>query len=143
MGPIVCATRGGKASRRTQEQAIALAHERGDRLIFLFIADTTFTRPNNQALAQALTDELERLGSRLLCIAQARAHQQGIEADMVVRHGPVREAIENFLREVQASTLILGAPQAGSAEQIFAPGEMSQFAQEIHAATGVEVIIVG
>ena len=27
MGPIVCATRGGEASRRTQERAIALARE--------------------------------------------------------------------------------------------------------------------
>ncbi len=34
MGPIVCATRGSEASRRTQERAITLAQERGAPLIF-------------------------------------------------------------------------------------------------------------
>ena len=59
MGPIVCATRGGEASRRTQEMAIALARERGAPLIFFFVVDTNFARPANQALAEALVDDLE------------------------------------------------------------------------------------
>ena len=142
MGPIVCATRGGDASRRTQERAIALARERGDALIFLFVADTNFAHPASQALADALVDELERLGRRLLCIARARAEEQGISADIVVRHGAVRQAIEDFLREVQASTLFLGAPGTGSENKTFSPGELPQFAQEINANTGVEVFVV-
>lgn len=141
MGPIVCATRGGEASRRTQERAIALAHERGDPLIFFFVADTNFTQPANEALAEALADELEQLGRRLLCIAQARAHEQGVSADMVVRRGVLRRAIEDFLREVNASTLVIGGPQTDSETGAFAPGEVSQFAQEIHMATGAEVVV--
>ena len=142
MGPIVCATRGGEASRRTQERAIALARERGVPLLFLFVADTNFTRPANQALAEALADELERLGRRLLCIAQARAREQKVEADMVVRQGPVRQTIEDFLQEVNASMLVLGVPRTGLGAQAFAPGELPQFAQEIRAATGVVVVVV-
>lgn len=142
MGPIVCATRGGEASRHSQERAIALAQERGAPLIFFFVVDTNFTQPANEALAEALDDELERLGRRLLCIAQARAHEQGVPADMVVRHGALRQTIENFLREVNASTLVLGAPQAGSETRAFAPNEIPQFAQDIRAATGVEVLVV-
>jgi nucleotide-binding universal stress UspA family protein len=142
MGPIVCATRGGEASRRSQERAIALARERGDSLIFLFVADTNFAQPANQALAEALADELERLGGRLLCIAQARAQEQGISADMVVRRGGIRQTIEDFLREVQASTLILGTSGTGSEKKTFSPGELPQFAQDIGAATGVEVLVV-
>jgi nucleotide-binding universal stress UspA family protein len=142
MGPIICATRGGEASRRTQERAIALAQERGDPLIFLFVADTNFTHPANEALAEALADELEHLGRRLLCIAQARAQEQGISAEMVVRRGSVRQTIESFLREQRASILVLGAPRSDSEKQTFSPGEMPQFAQEITKNTGVEVIVV-
>ncbi|HIQ01546.1 MAG TPA: hypothetical protein EYH30_05385, partial [Anaerolineales bacterium] len=42
MGKILCATRGGEASYRTQDAAIALARERGDSLIFLYVVDTHF-----------------------------------------------------------------------------------------------------
>jgi nucleotide-binding universal stress UspA family protein len=142
MGPIVCATRGGEASRRTQEQAIALALEGGLPLIFLFVADTNFANPANEAIAQALADELEQLGKRLLCIAQSRAREQGLDADIEVRRGSVRQAIEGFLKEVNAQTLILGAPQSNSEPQTFAPDELPHFAQEIQASTGVEVVVV-
>jgi len=142
MRPIVCATRGGEASRRSQERAIALARERGEPLIFLFVVDTNFAHPANQALAEALADELERLGRSLLCIAQARAGEQGIAAEMVVRHGGVRQAIQDFLREVNAGTLVLGAPVTGSEKRMFAPGELPQFARQISLTTGVEVILV-
>jgi nucleotide-binding universal stress UspA family protein len=142
MAPIVCATRGGEASRRTQERAITLAHQRAEPLIFLFVADTNFTQPANEALAEALADELEQLGRRLLCIAQARAHEQGVSADMVVRRGVLRQAIEDFLCEVNASALVIGGPQTDSETRAFAPGEVAQFAQEIHVATGVEVVVV-
>jgi nucleotide-binding universal stress UspA family protein len=142
MGPIVCATRGGEASRRTQERAIALARERGASLIFLFVADTNFAQPSNASLAEALADELERLGRGLLCIAWTRAEEQGVSADMVVRHGAVRRAIEDFLREVQASTLVLGAPGTGSEKKTFSRGELPRFAQQINANTGVEVVVV-
>ena len=142
MGAIVCATRGGEASRHSQERAIALARERGVPLIFLFVADTTATRLANPALAQALADELEGLGRRLLSIAQARAQEQGVTAGVVVRRGAVRLEIADFLRQVQADTLILGAPGSGSEKRAFSPGELPEFAREISAATGVQVIVV-
>ena len=143
MGPIVCATRGGEASRRSQERAIALARETGDPLIFLFVADTNFAQPSNASLADALIDELERLGRGLLHIARSRAEKQDISAEMVVRHGAIRQTIVEFLREVQASALVLGAPGTGTEKKTFSPGELPQFAQEINASTGVEVIVVG
>jgi nucleotide-binding universal stress UspA family protein len=143
MGPIVCATRGGEASRRTQERAIALARETGAPLIFLFVADTNFAQPSNSSLADALADELERLGRGLLYIARSRAEEQDVLAQMVVRRGAIRQTIIEFLREVQASALVLGAPGTGTEKKAFSPGELPQFAQEISASTGVEVIVVG
>jgi nucleotide-binding universal stress UspA family protein len=111
-------------------------------LIFLFVADTSAIRPANPAQAQALADELEGLGRRLLSIAQARAREQGIAADTAVRRGAVWQAIEDFLREVQASVLVLGAPGTSSERNAFGLGESSQVTQNIHASTGVEVIVV-
>jgi nucleotide-binding universal stress UspA family protein len=143
MGPIVCATRGGEASRRTQERAIALARETRAPLIFLFVADTNFAQPSNSSLADALADELERLGRGLLYIARSRAEEQDVSAEMVVRHGAIRQAIVEFLREVQAGALVLGAPGTGTEKKAFSPGELPEFAQEINASTGVEVIVVG
>ena len=39
MKRIVCATRGGEASRRAQERAISLAKELEAELIFLYVTD--------------------------------------------------------------------------------------------------------
>jgi nucleotide-binding universal stress UspA family protein len=142
MGTIVCATRGSEASRRTQEQAIALAQERGDLLIFLFIVDTALVRPANKDMADIVIDELERLGRRLLCIAQARARERGVEAEMAIRHGDVQQGVESFLREVSADTLLIGAPRSGAEHPAFDPSALDEFAERLRANIGTEVIIV-
>ncbi len=143
--PIVCATRGGEASRRAQERAIALAREQGAPLIFLFVVDTGPLKPSKE-LAGVLADELEQLGASLLCIAQARAREHGVEAEMVVRRGAVRLALESFLREVDAGTLVIGAPERSErgAEHppVFDPAGIDHFAAQIRAGLGVEVIVV-
>jgi nucleotide-binding universal stress UspA family protein len=141
MRPIVCATRGGEASRRTQERAIALALEQGAPLIFLFVADTSAMKPA-KGLVDVLADELEQLGGSLLCIAQARAHEQGVEAEMAVRRGALRPALESFLREVDAGTLVIGAPERGTERPVFDPAGMDHFAGQIRAGLRVEVVVV-
>jgi nucleotide-binding universal stress UspA family protein len=144
--PIVCATRGGEASRRAQERAIALAREQEAPLIFLFVADTTpmsMKMKPSKDLADLLADELEQLGGSLLCIAQARAHEHGVEADMIVRRGAVRPALESFLREVDAGTLVIGAPERNAEHPpVFDPAGMDHFAAQIRADLGVEVVVV-
>jgi nucleotide-binding universal stress UspA family protein len=142
MGPIVCATRGGEASRRTQERAIALAKERDAPLIFLCAVDPGFAGPVNEELSTALADELRRLGRSLLCIAQARAREQGVEAQTHVRCGPARQIIEEYLQEVDASVLLIGSPQTDTQRQAFDAEEMHRFAEALRQTTDVEVIIV-
>jgi nucleotide-binding universal stress UspA family protein len=139
--PIVCATRGGEASRRTQERAIALAKEQKSGLIFLYIADPSFAGPVSEALAAALTDELTWLGKSLLWIAQARAQRQGLEAQTVVRHGAVWPTLEDYLRQVNASTLVIGSPRTG-ALHTFTPEKIQRLAQAVRQATDVEVVVV-
>lgn len=39
---VLCATRGGEASYRTQDAAIAMAKQEDAELVFLFVADVSF-----------------------------------------------------------------------------------------------------
>jgi nucleotide-binding universal stress UspA family protein len=142
MRPIVCATRGGEASRRTQKRAIALAKERDAELIFLCVVDPTFAGPVNESLAAALKDELRRLGRSLLSIAQMRAREQDVAVQAVTRCGPVWQNIKDCVREVDAETLVIGAPRTESTSQAFGPGDVHRFAETVRQSTDVEVIVV-
>ena len=142
MRPIVCATRGGEASRRTQERAIELAKERATELIFLCVVDPGFAGPLSKPLAVALEDELKRLGRSLLYIAQAQAREQGVVARVMCRTGPVWESIEAYLRETDAATLVIGSPRDGTALRAFGCGDVDQFAETVCQSTGVEVVVV-
>ncbi|RMF27767.1 MAG: universal stress protein [Chloroflexi bacterium] len=141
MGPIVCATRGGEASRRTQERAIALAKERNAELIFLCVVDPGFAGPQSDAVAAALEDELKRLGRSLLNIAQARAREQGIPAKVICLSGPVWEEIEAYLRRAGAATLVIGAPRIEPTSQAFGE-DVQHFIQHVRQNLGIEVVVV-
>jgi nucleotide-binding universal stress UspA family protein len=142
MGPIVCATRGGEAGRRTQERAIALAKERGTELIFLCAFDPSFAGPLNSALSSAVVEEQQWLGRALMSVAQARAREQGVEADAVVLSGPVLESIEEFLCESDASTLVIGESKIDSALSTFRYGMVQSCARHVEQNTSVEVVVV-
>jgi nucleotide-binding universal stress UspA family protein len=140
--PIVCATRGGEASRRTQEYAIRLAKERGEALIFLCVFDPSFAGQLNVGLAAALADEQRWLGRALLGIAQARAREQGLGAQAEVLSGPVMEGIKEYLRQAQADTLVIGASKEDTSLAAFDMSEVERFAEKVHEDTGVQVIVV-
>jgi nucleotide-binding universal stress UspA family protein len=142
MGSIVCATRGGEASRRTQERAISLAKERDADLTFLCVVDPGFVEPSDQRLRTALEDELRRLGRSLLCIVEARADEQDVEARTVIRCGPVRENLEAYLRETGADTLVIGAPAGDRPIAALDPKDVDRLAEAVRESTGVEVIVV-
>jgi len=142
MGPIVCATRGGEASYRTQERAIMLSKEQRAELIFLCVVDASFAGPLNERLAAALNDELKRLGRSLLNIAEIRAQEQGVSARTVCVSGPVWESIEGFLQEVGASTLVIGSPRPAVARQASDPGDVIEFIETLRQTTSAEVVMV-
>jgi nucleotide-binding universal stress UspA family protein len=142
MRPIVCATQGGEVSRRTQEKAIALAQEQGAELIFLYVADLSSVGPVADSLIEVLKDEMARLGRALLRIAQGRAHKQGLTAQAVVVHGPLQQSIIDYLRQVEASVLVIGTPRTGAVSQSFSLEGIQRFAQSVRQETGVEVMVV-
>ena len=62
MGKILCATRGGEGSFRTQDSAIALAKEQGDELVFLYVADVSFLNKTAAPLVIDVESRLVKLG---------------------------------------------------------------------------------
>ena len=89
-----------------------------------------------------MEDELRRLGRSLLHIAQARAKAQGVEAQTVCIAGPVWANIENTLRDVGASALVIGLPKSARTLDAFGSGEAEKVIQSLQQSTGVEVVVV-
>jgi nucleotide-binding universal stress UspA family protein len=141
MGKILCATRGGEASYRTQDAAITLAQERGDELLFLFIVDIDFLNKTERAVRpDVVSAEMEKMGEFLLFMAQERAQAQGVPASFILRHGEVREELKAAAREEEVDLVVLGKP-AGE-ESAFALAGLEAFAAEVKADTGVEVHVL-
>ncbi len=141
MGKILCATRGGEASYRTQDAAIALAQERGDELLFLFVVDTRFLDKGRRAVRpDVVAEEMGHMGEFLLTMAQERAQKQGVAADYLLRRGRFRDELKAAAREEGVGLVVLGRPSGE--ESAFVPADLQAFAAEIEAETGVEAVIV-
>jgi nucleotide-binding universal stress UspA family protein len=141
MGKILCATRGGEASYRTQDAAIALAKERGDELVFLYVVDIRFLDKTARAVRpDVVTAEMVKMGEFLLAIAQERAEIQGVCADCIMRSGDLRQELTGCARELDVALAVLGKP-AGE-ESAFALEGLQGFATKIEAETGVEARII-
>lgn len=142
MGTILCATRGGEASYRTQDAAIALAQERGDELLFLYVVDIDFLDKTAHAVRpDVVTTEMENMGEFLLLMAQERAQKQGVKARFILRRGDLRTELKAAAREESVNLVVLGKP-AGD-KSAFVPAALEAFASEIKAETGIEARIIG
>jgi nucleotide-binding universal stress UspA family protein len=139
MGKILCATRGGEASYRTQDAAIALAKERGDTLLFLYVVDLHFLDKTSGSVVVDVENEVAKMGQFLLLMAKERAAEQGVAADAIYRKGEVREELKNAARQEGVSLVVLGRP-AGE-ESVFKLAGLQAFAAEIEAETGIETVI--
>lgn len=140
-GCIVCATRGGEGSRAVQRKAIRIAEAQEKHLVFLYVIDTSDMDPADETLLPAIKQEMFWLGRALVLIAQKRANLEGIQADVVIREGDVPTEIAKFLKEANASLLLLGAPRNTTAN-VFGDDAVELFAAEIEERTGVPVQLV-
>ncbi|MEN8242238.1 MAG: universal stress protein [Chloroflexota bacterium] len=140
MGLILCAARGGEASYRTQQAAIALAKERQDELIFLYIIDLSFLSKTAAPIVVDIDNELEQMGNFFLLMAQERAAEFGVEARTLTRRGAVREEIIKTVQGEEATTVVLGRP--GEKQSAFKMSDLEAFAFEIEQKTDAKTIIV-
>ena len=139
MAKILCATRGGEASYRAQDAASRLAGERGDELLFLYVVDIGFLDKTARAVRPDIVEaEMEKLGEFLLEMARERAAEQGVRADVLLRHGVLPEELMTVAKELQVDSIVLGKPAEGS---VYSLEELESFASEIEARTGCKVLI--
>ncbi len=140
MAKILCATRGGAASYRAQDAAIRLAGERGDELLFLYVVNIDFLDRTARAVRPNIVEmEMERLGEFLLEMARERAAEQGVSADVILRHGMLPEELVTAANEYQVDSIVLGKPAEGS---VYSVEELESFAARIEATTGSQVLIL-
>jgi nucleotide-binding universal stress UspA family protein len=140
MGKIVCATRGGAYSQRTQQAAIDLARDSGDALVFVYVADASFLDRLAAAVVVDVDAELEQMGWFQLTLAQEQAAEQGIDAQVALRHGRLREELPRAALSLGATTIVLGRPQAETG--VFEEANLEAFAAELRHATRAEIILV-
>ncbi|MBN1564212.1 MAG: universal stress protein [Anaerolineae bacterium] len=137
---ILCATRGGEASIRTQQRAIELAKERNARLVFIFVFDARFLEQYTAPRVPAMEDEIQKMGEFLLLMAKERAEKAGVEADYTVRMGKFRSSLIEAANELEASLVVLGRP----ADNNFTTLDYleNRLSSSITEETGAEVMVV-
>lgn len=140
LGPVVCATRGGQGSRAAQLQAIRSARDLGVPLTFLYVVDIRMLGEVDEKLSIAVRAELQWLGQALLRVAKQRAEQVGVDVDIAIREGIVRDEIIRYLRESHASLLILGAPRGTTSQ--FGDDSIELYARSIERDAGIDVQVM-
>lgn len=142
MGRILCATRGGEASHRTQDAAIALAKEQGDDLVFLYVADSSFLNHTAAPLVVDVQSRLVKMGEFQLLMAKERAAAQGVSAQTVVREGKLRAELVGAARELEVDLIVLGRPVDRHEEAVFDDTALQAFATSLQTITGAQVRIL-
>lgn len=139
MGTIVCATRGGEASYRTQDKVIQMAKDEKLALIFVFAVDTAFLDKTAAPVLVDVEPEIENMAEFLLLMAQERAKKEDLKAEMVVKNGTLRDVLVETVTEHDATVIVLGSPEEGGR---FKMEGLQAFAADLEEATGAEVRIV-
>ena len=106
MSLVLCITRGDEAGVRVQDEAIALARDRGEALVFLYIADCSFLDKIAVGVLWRLAKkELAKMGRFILAMAVERARAEGVKAEAVIRSGVLRDVLPQVVREMELTTI--------------------------------------
>ena len=141
MSKILCATRGGEASYRTQDAVIARAKEEGATVLFLYVVDVEFLKRTARAVRpDVMQHEMEKMGRFLLAMACERAARGGVEAETVLCGGTLAEALVEVAREHEVTLIAFGRPAKGG---VFRLSDLEKLTQRIEKETGIPTEIVG
>ena len=141
MPNIVCAIRGGPASKPTILRAIQLAQETGQKILYLYVVNLDFLDRTSSSRTHTIRKELRQMGEFILLAAQVQAQQQGVEADGVIREGNVRDEIIQLCHELQADYVVLGYPKGEPDDNAFTRERLKQFTQSIEDSSGAKAIL--
>lgn len=142
MSGIVCAIRGGPASRGTIDRAVELAGKVDLPLYFLYVLNLDFLSHTASSRVKTIKKEMQQMGDFILLIAQEKALELGISAKGEVRQGSVGEEIIELCREVGAEYVVLGHPLGQEEDDIFTQERILKFISRIEAESEAKVILV-
>jgi nucleotide-binding universal stress UspA family protein len=108
MSSILCVIRNGEGGIRAQKEAIRISKNRGDSLIFLYIADSSFLNKLAAPIVVDIREILENMGRFFLLAAVERASAEGVKALSIVRYGVFNEELLYVISEIDPSTIIIG-----------------------------------
>ncbi len=141
MGKILCATRGGEASYRTQDAVIARAKRDGSEILFLYVVDVEFLSKTARAVRlDVVHQEMERMGRFLLAMACERAAKQGVEAQTVLSDGTLAKAMTEVARQEDVTLIAFGRP---AKEGVFRLADLEALTKKIEEETGIPTAIIG
>lgn len=140
MSGIVCAIRGGPASQPTIERAITLAKETELPLYFIYVVNLDFLTRTQSSRVHTIEKELHNMGEFILLTAQAKAEEEGIRAEGIVRQGSVGDEIIAVSNELEVNYVVLGSPQGVQDADAFTRDHFSKFVSRIEEECGAEVI---
>ena len=137
---ILCLTRGGEGSYPNQDGAIAIAKERGQDMMFLYISNIEFLDHTAAPKVIDIEAELDELGEFLLVMAQERASNAGVTAKTLVRRGFFREVLSDVIEENNFETVILGSSSGDTG--IIDEDLLHEVTCEVHQKYEIEFIIL-
>ncbi len=143
MSAIVCAVRGGPASKPTIRRAVHLAQETGLPVHFLYVVNLDFLSHTSSSRVHTIEEEMREMGEFILLTAQEQADKAGVQARGVVRDGSVGEQIIALCRETEAQYVVLGRPRRSARPNVFDEERLQRFIENIIARTGAQVVLVG
>jgi nucleotide-binding universal stress UspA family protein len=141
MSVIVCAIRGGPASRATVAQALTLAQQTGLPLHFLYVVNTDFLSGTDRSDVRVPLEQLHQMGASVLLTVQALADSHGVTAQREVRYGKVEDEIAGLCRERGADYLVLGRPQGGDGKGVFTETSLTKFIERIEEQADAQVVL--
>ena len=108
MRSVLCVTPSGEGSIRAQKGAIRITKDRGDPLVFLYVADSSFLSKLAAPVVVDIKGILESMGRFALCAAIERASAAGVKAESLIRYGVLRKELPDVVSEIDATTIIIG-----------------------------------
>ncbi len=141
MPGVVCAIRGGPASRPTITRAIRLAEEVGQPLYFLYVVNLDFLTFTSSTRTHTISEEMSRMGEFILLAAQDAAARRAVSAEGLVRHGNVGQEIIGLCHELEADYLVLGWPRIGRGDTVFTRELLDRFIEQTEEQTGARVVL--
>jgi nucleotide-binding universal stress UspA family protein len=141
MSGVVCAIRGGPRSQPSIARAIKLVKEIELPLYFLYVVNLDFLSRTESSGTRIISSEMHEMGEFILSTAQAKAKEEGVHAEAVVRQGDVADEIVAFAKEIDADYIILGRPKGTDKEDYFTMERMNQFVERLSHDSEAQVIM--